>query len=417
MDFDKAIDIAFGACSDAQLRRRAEEYLEQCQSAPAIWMHLMNLLRQGLHTQRPEVAFWCCKTLSSVIPTKPLGPPETSEVTELLFGWMQKVLADGSIGTLVPYIRSMFAQVVGVLYQKLWPESWPSFWPTLLQLCKASPGPATFDMFLRLAQAVDDYAASSRDAVNGNVQHHLLIRKRMHELQAVHRALETCVSVLQSCAATHTDVCVQCLEVLRRYADWADLDAFASCPALVAVLWDSATVPALACEACAVLLQLLGRIDATTAAVLPRLELPDRLPQLLTAAWPWIGSADGATCDDDAYLREDYRAKVAGLGTVVCVRLLDFARADGGAQSPAGAAVQSCFAWVFRLMRLDLRTCESEQHALWQLYSALLTDLPESAGGRLLQEVWSTPARTPSLLCAFNQTLSHRCAGAAHYAA
>eukprot|EP00667_Euglena_gracilis_P002547 EG_transcript_2548 len=370
MDVEGAVAVAFGPCSDRAQQQRAEAYLEQLQQQPELWGYLVQAIQRGLHTLSPQLAFWVCQALSTTIAHRPhISDDDLSPLARAGLQWLSTA-AHSAQPIVPPHVLNKFAQALATLYARVQPQRWPAFCAELRGCCGGLSSPSGQDVFLRLVEAIDDYATSSHDA------DHQHIRVQMVATGGVAEVLAGISAVLRdsASAALHS----KALGALQKYAAWVDLRLVTAVEGLVECLWGHTKTLTTAPEACDCLIQLLNREQTPSLEPLQALQVPGQYPPLLHAALAATGETAAADTDDDRWTLQEYGAKVAYLGAVTGNILLRCAAAEGPAASSAGAALLAALPWLARVGLLNVAGHEQEAEAVGGLYCGLFARQPDA---------------------------------------
>lgn len=213
------------------------------------------------NTSRPEVLFWCFRTLTQLFSNEPLF----QQLDRQSIGILQQnlLLYIGEIvakdAQLAPYLKNKFCECIVALYRATYLGMWNDFWPSIFQLLSTSStatstntgitsptSPDTsssihkahqqhhhqnkllnsnaervIDIYLGILEEIDNQVVSRVvDRGQAHHSHNIAIKDKMRD-DCMVNIVKTWYTILDS---RHKALTKRCLSTMKNYIDWIDIN-------------------------------------------------------------------------------------------------------------------------------------------------------------------------------------------------
>ncbi|ORZ35947.1 armadillo-type protein [Catenaria anguillulae PL171] len=218
---------------DQQTHHQANQYLDQLRSQPNAWQLCLSLAAAEDMVRNPYLVFYALQSLELLLPSLDTAAVLASAVRPAVWALLRRSLS--TPGT-EPFLRNKIAQLVTLLFARLWPAEWPEFWDQVWMLLpKLDPATGAFaagvdlnaarpavDFFLRLTHAIDQEIVNvliHREA--NEVSHNQILKDHMRE-GTVQQLVQLWYTIAHAYAHDE-QVVVQCLKNASLYISWIDV--------------------------------------------------------------------------------------------------------------------------------------------------------------------------------------------------
>eukprot|EP01116_Phalansterium_solitarium_P022835 TRINITY_DN7699_c0_g1_i3.p1 TRINITY_DN7699_c0_g1~~TRINITY_DN7699_c0_g1_i3.p1 ORF type:complete len:352 (+),score=158.80 TRINITY_DN7699_c0_g1_i3:157-1212(+) len=221
-EFDEAVLCSYNPAVPDALKAKANDYCQRVKEAPEGWRFC---LEKFLTTSRVEIKFFCLQVLQDLATNRleVLSDDDRGQLKVAMFRWLSEHLPKNPES---PAIKNKFALVLVLLFKQEFPEKWPSFFTDLFSCL--SFGLPLIDMFLRILKTIDEEVVS-REVTRSQTDNarNSLIKDRMRD-SCVKQLAATWYSILDTYAQSAPELCNDCLEVVKLYISWIDINLVAN---------------------------------------------------------------------------------------------------------------------------------------------------------------------------------------------
>eukprot|EP00892_Ulva_mutabilis_P003832 jgi/Ulvmu1/1820/UM119_0038.1 len=312
------------------------------------------------NTDKPEVQFWCLKSILEVLVSTGFGSSTGLDMAVMKATVAKWSFADHATALSAPaFVQNKIAQLLAALAAELYPDDWPTLFSDMLAAAGRDTARAT--MFARVLLALDEDVISldiPRSEAGSRRSMAFKDAMRDHDVSAV---VAACTRLVAAHYATSPPTARALLSALQRYVDWVDISLIVT-PGFMALLRQLLQEPS----------QLQGAASATLSAILskrmeaqPKLQLIQQMYVAPVAAqWEVIANSSGEWDEDVAEHLASF------LNVLACETIESLKRienqfismkalgidVDGGASADASASIAAGQQVLEQLMSPVLRT-------------------------------------------------------------
>eukprot|EP01117_Protostelium_nocturnum_P002827 TRINITY_DN13746_c0_g1_i1.p1 TRINITY_DN13746_c0_g1~~TRINITY_DN13746_c0_g1_i1.p1 ORF type:complete len:965 (-),score=282.39 TRINITY_DN13746_c0_g1_i1:38-2932(-) len=216
-EFDSAVIASFNPTAP-ELRKKANEYCESVKAAPDGWKFC---LEKFFGSNVLQVKFFCLVVIQETIQYKynALSAADQNLLRQTLLRFIREVIPQSEPEG---EIKNKFAQIVALLFKVEYPQSWPTFFSDITSSLSLST--SSVDMFLRVMNNIDDEIINQEMLRNTEeVARSAEIKDYIRD-HAIVELASTWYSILETFKSTNPSICSSCLENIRRYTNWIDIN-------------------------------------------------------------------------------------------------------------------------------------------------------------------------------------------------